>query len=547
MKNQLILGDNLEVLKTLPSESVDLIYIDPPFFSNRTYEVIWGDAGEIASFNDRWAGGINHYIGWLYERVEELYRVLKPTGSFYLHCDWHANAYIRVNILDKIFGDKNFVNEIVWKRSSLRSSISRSLRKNHDTIFFYVKTNEYVYNQLFKTMSKEYKDRYKHHDEKGFYQLVPILVSGRRNGDTGKIWNGIDPNLRGENGMHWITTPEKLEEYRRENLLYIPFNGKTPTLKFYLQQSRGIPIDEIWDDINIAKGKERIGYPTQKPEALLERIIKASSNEGDIVLDAFCGGGTTCAVARRLGRKFIGIDQSVRAIAVSKARLENQTDLLTNDIYEVKTQKYNYDTLKTMDALHFETFIIEQFGGVPNLKQRGDSGRDGFKRIDGVQVPIQVKQQESVGRPVLQAFVGSLMQSKSTHGFFIAFDFAKTAYEYVAEIKQNVGLEVELVKVEDIIEIAKSAKIQLDWNYKTIDDKQHVFLEATGEGIELWQWDWDYDAEKGFASEVLKDTEGKQELILKGGKHKIAVRGIDADGIESMAFLTLYSNGSVHE
>lgn len=114
MKNQLILGDNLEVLKEIPSESIDLIYVDPPFFSNRHYEVIWGDEGEVASFNDRWSGGINHYIGWLYERVEELYRVLKPTGSFYLHCDWHANAYIRVNILDKIFGDKNFVNEIVW-------------------------------------------------------------------------------------------------------------------------------------------------------------------------------------------------------------------------------------------------------------------------------------------------------------------------------------------------------------------------------------------------------------------------------------------------
>jgi DNA modification methylase len=143
--NKLILGDNLEILKTIPDECIDLIYLDPPFFSNRNYEVIWGDAGEIRSFQDRWAGGIDHYIAWLYERVEQMHRVLKLTGSIYLHCDWHANAYIRVLILDKLFGAKNFLNEIVWRYSSGGAS-KKFYARNHDIIYFYVKDKKYTFN-----------------------------------------------------------------------------------------------------------------------------------------------------------------------------------------------------------------------------------------------------------------------------------------------------------------------------------------------------------------------------------------------------------------
>jgi DNA modification methylase len=132
--NQLILGDCLEVLKTLASDSVDLIYLDPPFFSNRNYEVIWGDKGEVRSFEDRWSGGVDHYIAWLKERVVEMHRVLKPTGSIFLHCDWHANAYIRVFILDKIFGEENLRNEIIWKRANAKGLSFTHYAQNHDTL-----------------------------------------------------------------------------------------------------------------------------------------------------------------------------------------------------------------------------------------------------------------------------------------------------------------------------------------------------------------------------------------------------------------------------
>lgn len=309
-------------------------------------------------------------------------------------------------------------------------------------------------------------------------------------------------------------------------------------------------IPDVWEIPSLglaSNSKERIGYPTQKPEALLERIIKASSNPGDIVLDAFCGGGTTPAVARRLGRKFIGIDQSVRAIAVSNARLEKLTDLLIDDIYEVKTKAYSYDKLRNMDPFKFESLMIELFGGIPNTKKHGDGGKDGFIKVDGTSLPIQVKQMNNVGRPLIQNFIGYLMQHKQNKGFFIAFDFAKTAYECVAEVKQNVGIEIDLVKVESFIPLVKSTKIKLDWNYETVHDKQCVTLLASGNDIILWQWDFNFDEEKGFSAEVFKDENGVQDIILSPGKHVIAVRGIDSKGIESIETITLYLNGSAHE
>ena len=488
MKNQLILGDNLEVLKDIPSESIDLCYIDPPFFSNRHYAIIWGDKGEIASFNDCWAGGINHYIEWLYKRVEQIYRVLKPTGSFYLHCDWHANAYIRVHILDKIFGDKNFVNEIVWCYSS--GGVSKKyFAKKHDSIFFYKKTENYLFNLQYREYSEGTKQR----------------------------------------GL--TASKKKLNQN-------------------YELHSRGAVMNDWWSDIIPLLSptcKERIGYPTQKPEALLERIIKASSNPGDIVLDAFCGGGTTPAVARRLGRKFIGIDQSVRAIAVSNARLEKQTDLLINDVYEVRTKAYDYNKLRNMNPFKFESLMVELYGGIPNVKKHGDGGKDGVKKIDGETFPIQVKQMNNVGQPLIQNFIGHLMQNKQKRGFFIAFDFTKTAYECVAKVKQSSGIEIELVKVESFIPLVKKTPIKLDWNYETKDKRQLVTLTASGDDISLWQWDFDYNESKGFVAGVLQDKTGTQQITLTSGKHVIAVRGTDSNGIESIETITLYSNGSVHE
>ena len=175
--NRLILGDNLEIMRTLEKESVDLIYLDPPFFSNRNYEVIRGDKGEIRSFKDRWAGGIDHYIMWLQERVELMYRLLKKTSSIFLHCDWHANAYIRVHILDRIFGEKNLKGEIIWQRANAHNDAKKKTAVLTDTIWYYSKAKNCKFNPVYVPLSDEYtSDAYRYEDENGKYRLVVSTV-----------------------------------------------------------------------------------------------------------------------------------------------------------------------------------------------------------------------------------------------------------------------------------------------------------------------------------------------------------------------------------
>ncbi|MDR3187981.1 MAG: site-specific DNA-methyltransferase, partial [Prevotellaceae bacterium] len=302
----------------MESETVDLIYLDPPFFSNRSYEVIWGDEGEVRSFQDRWAGGIDHYIAWLKERVVEMYRVLKPTGNIFLHCDWHADAYIRVEILDKIFGKNNFRNHIIWKRTNTPKGSqfeSKQFGVATDSIFFYSKTNRYFFDDKvvrIKISEELVAEKYPKKDEKGRYYEYPILRS---------VSKGSRPNLVYEYGGYtppaygWVVNKEKLKEIDSRGDLGWRANGQ-PFRKFRPCEDPGLIINNCWDDILRiqSNSKESIGYPTQKPIALLERIIKCASNEGDLVLDPFMGGGTTIAVADRLNRKWIGIDQSVQAV-----------------------------------------------------------------------------------------------------------------------------------------------------------------------------------------------------------------------------------------
>ncbi|MDR0705040.1 MAG: site-specific DNA-methyltransferase [Planctomycetaceae bacterium] len=555
--NKLILGDNLDILRQIEDNSVDLIYLDPPFFSNRNYEIIWGDEGEIRSFKDRWAGGIEHYIAWLKERVHEMYRVLKPTGTLFLHCDWHANAYIRVEILDKIFGLNNFINEFIWKRSSNRSSISKAARKNYDTIFFYAKSKKYTYNQLFMELSAASKELYKNKDKHGFYQTVPLLVSGKRQGETGKIWKNIDPNKQGQEGMHWVTTPAKLNEYEKQGLIYFPKNGKTPRLKYYLEQSPGVPLCEVWDDIQLVQGKERIGYPTQKPEALLKRIIEMASNEGDLVLDPFVGGGTTIAVTDQLKRSWIGIDQSVQAVKVSELRLQKQQDLFSVP-FTVQLYKYDYDTLRYKNAFEFESWIVQQFGGTCNIQQRSDGGLDG-KMPDNT--PIQVKRSDNIGRNVIDNFKSAaerndkkLFEKKRKEskpvGYIIAFSFGKGAVEEAARLKIKENIIIKLVTVDEIVPIAKKPTITIDVSEKSRGENGLWDLELTASGqsdagIEFYSWDCSYDLKKGFKPSLIMDKEGRHRYQFKAGLHHIAVKVVDNDGLENIEVIKLQVNGKI--
>src|SRR5215469_8842464 len=212
--NRLILGDNLEILKSMENDSVDLIYLDPPFFSNRNYEVIWGDTGEIRSFQDRWSGGISHYIDWLKERVIEMHRVLKPTGSFFLHCDWHADAYIRVHILDRIFGERNFVNNIVWKRTTTHNDSKQGAKhfgRITDTVFFYAKSiKQLTYFPQFERYTSDYiASTHRRTDPDGRRFKASDLSAAKPGGDTLYQWKGQYP----PQGRYWAYSKENMEQF----------------------------------------------------------------------------------------------------------------------------------------------------------------------------------------------------------------------------------------------------------------------------------------------------------------------------------------------
>jgi len=310
-------ADSLETLSQLPAECVDLIYLDPPFFSNRNYQVVWGEEAEMRSFDDRWEGGMNYYVEWMQRRVREMHRILKPTGSLYFHCDWHAAHYLKV-MLDGLFGLRQFRNEIIWKRTTAHSSAKR-FSPVHDTILYYSRGSECVWNAPRAAYDDAYLDKYyKFDDGDGrLYWRADLTGAGTRNGPTGQPWRGIDPTAI---GRHWMVPPDELDKLDAERRIYWPLRGKMPQHKRYRENLKGKAVPDMWIDVDRINpvGSERVGYPTQKPEALLERIIATSSDPGDIVLDPFCGCGTTIAVAERLHRQWIGIDISPTAATVMK-------------------------------------------------------------------------------------------------------------------------------------------------------------------------------------------------------------------------------------
>jgi len=389
--------DNLHRLALLPSDSVDLIYLDPPFFSNRHYEVIWGDEAEVRSFEDRWEGGVYHYVDWMRDRVMEMWRVLKPTGSLYLHCDWHASHYLKV-MLDEVLGSEHFQNEIVWYYQVGGKSKKRFGRK-HDVIFFYTK---------------------------------------------GKNWtfNGSEVGMPRKTGTKSFGGKLGVDEQGRPYQDKIAASGKV--YRYYLDEGK-IP-EDVWEIQSIqSQDKQRLGYPTQKPEGLMEIIIKASSNPGDIVLDPFAGCGTTLVVAHRFKRHWVGIDISPTACNLMKRRLVKVGAL------EVKLigMPASIDDLKSLKPFEFQNWIVDRVNGIQSNRKSGDMGIDGWTFM--LHDPIQIKQSESIGRNVIDNFESAMQRAKKQRGFIIAFSFGRGAHEEVARVKRQ-GLEIHLVTVDDLLQ-----------------------------------------------------------------------------------------------
>ncbi len=361
--NQLFYGDNLDILRAhIPDESVDLIYLDPPFNSNRDYNVLFREKSGTASpaqmnaFTDTWtwdlaaeramqdlamnapanvvrlmealrtAIGENElmaYLAMMAPRLVELHRVLRPTGSLYLHCDPTASHYLKV-VLDAVFGKENFRNEIIWKRASAHSDARQGAKhfgRVTDTIFFYSREMHSTWNQQYRPYDEKYVERdYRRIDQDGRRYRIDNIQGpgGAAKGNPYYEVMGVS--------RHWRYSKERMAQLIQEGRIVQTRPGAVPQLIRYLDEMPGMPVQNLWDDLPSINNRqhEYLGYPTQKPLALLERIINASSNPGDVVLDPFCGCGTAIAAAEKLGRRWIGIDITYLAVTVMKQRLRDQ-------------------------------------------------------------------------------------------------------------------------------------------------------------------------------------------------------------------------------
>lgn len=469
-------GDNLDQLPRIPAESIDLIYIDPPFNSNRNYEVFWGETKERRSFEDRHES-TKAYIDYMRPRVAELARVLKKTGSFYYHCDWHASHYVKV-MLDQIFGENNFNTEIIWRRTNAKSQSFNTFPNNHDTIFFYTGSDKHVFNRLFTPHTPEYVEKFYKSVEPGTgrrFMADNITAPEVRHGESGKVWRGIDISAK---GSHWKFTVTKLDEFDKQGRILWPKKpGGMPRFKRYLDEMKGVSIDSIWSDIPpiAAHAAERLGYPTQKPLALLERIINASSNPGDLVLDAFCGCGTALVAAQNLGRKWIGIDVSPTACRVMADRLRKDCKLTEGEDFIVRDLPRKESVLRAMPPFEFENWAVIALGGIPNKAQVGDMGIDGKiypvsatpaggkkkGELDFMDVwyPIQVKQKDKAGRPDIDSFEAVMHRENRTKGFFVAFAFSSDAMTEINSFFKKSGKVIIPLTVREILDEELAMKL----------------------------------------------------------------------------------------
>ncbi|MCO5051740.1 MAG: restriction endonuclease [Verrucomicrobiae bacterium] len=441
-------GDNLEQLQKLPDACVDLIYIDPPFNSNRNYEVFWGETKEKRAFEDRHAN-TQAYIDYMRPRCVELARVLKKTGSFYYHCDWHASHYVKV-MLDQIFGENNFVNEIVWKRTSAHGNVGKRYAITEDRILFYANSKVWTWNPPYLAYSEEYIASHYGQKEEGTGRQFTTrdLTASMQRASQSQIydWKGFRPPPT----RCWAYTKENMEKLEAEGKLVYSERGM-PRLKLYLDQMAGTPCDTVWVDIPPlnSQAEERLGYPTQKPLALLDRIIKASSNENDIVLDAFCGCGTALVAAQNLKRQWIGVDISPTACRVMAKRLRDVCGFPEDEQlwkigrgFVVRDLPWTEEKLRAIPPFEFENWAVIALGGIPNKTKVGDYGIDGrifpvgaepaaFKegelQLTERWYPIQVKQKDKVGRPDIDAFETAMRRAKRDKGFFVAFDYTDDA------------------------------------------------------------------------------------------------------------------------
>jgi site-specific DNA-methyltransferase (adenine-specific) len=466
----LYFGDNLNILREhIKDESVDLIYLDPPFNSKRAYNLLFktpkghvSDA-QITAFEDTWHWGdqaerefaellhqsntnvaetmqaLRHFLGendvmayltMMANRLVELHRVLKSTGSLYLHCDPTTSHYLKI-VLDTVFGPQSFRNEIIWKRRTGSSSAVHQSNKFGvctDSIFFYAKTDKAGLHPQYNFEAdgyQEYVDKFfKYVDENGRHYRLADLSNPAPRPNLMYEYKGYKPPKNG-----WAISREKMEQWDKEGRLYFPKdkNGRIQRKRF-LDELKGKPVQSLWDDIEPigAQAAERLGYPTQKPLALLERIINASSNPGDLVLDPFCGCGTAVHAAQKLGRDWIGIDITHLAISLIEKRLKSAFPSITFEVFGTPKDFDGAKELAERSKYEFQWWACALVNAQPykGKKKGADTGIDGIiyfqdDKGEAKKIIVSVKSGENVTRTMIADLKNTVEREKAQMGLFV--------------------------------------------------------------------------------------------------------------------------------
>lgn len=475
MMNKLYFGDCLEILKKLhqehPQGFIDLIYIDPPFNSKRNYNILFEEAdlkdtkAQKEAFADTWSNisykdtleqikdldlDLNHFLDSLDRtriskssvaylttmaiRIHYMHKALKDTGSFYLHCDPNMSHYLKI-VCDLVFNSRNFRNEIIWKRAStVKGNFGQGAKffgPSTDSILFYTKSEDYRFHQPFTEYSDEYLRKFYKHVEPETgrrYQLISMIgPGGAAKGNPSYEVMGVT--------RYWRYSKEKMADFIARGLVIQQKQGSVPRKKQYLDEGKGVAVQSLWDDVEAlsASARESLGYPTQKPEALLERIIEVSTNKGDVVADFFCGCGTAVAVAQRLKRKWIGVDISHLAIGLIEKRLVGAYGKQIKKTYEIHGLPKDIASARQLaqsteqGRFKFQDWIIEtMLGGVHNPKKTADGGWDGHLTFDVPNhkkevVLIEVKS-GGVNVKNLREFIHVVEKQKASMGVFVCFE-----------------------------------------------------------------------------------------------------------------------------
>jgi len=611
--NRLLYGDNLlamEALLTgdeksgLPSMRgmIDLIYIDPPFDSKADYRTkIDLSNGQINqkptvieqfAYADTWKDGTVSYLKMMYPRLELMKQLLSPTGSIYVQIDWHVGHYVKL-ILDEVFDKENFRNEIVWKRSAIATNVNKQFRNSHDTILFYSKSQNNKFNIQYGEYSESSKDHYNKKDDKGIYRTVPLMASGRTAGISGQPWKGVEVSNRGKNGMHWLKNPDELERLDKEKLIYWNKKG-TPELKYYSEEAKGVYVPDLWDDIVIINSMaiESLDYPTQKPEELLKRIILASTNENDIVMDCFSGSGTTGAVAEKLNRRWIMSDLGKPSCMIMRKRLIDQDakPFLYQSIGDYQKEQFEKSEFKSIsDLAHV---VMNLYGAMPFPMQQGTPLNLGYIKQSNTLIFVDspnkltglwtLKRAQMLRNTYMGGWkkvivlgwnfstdIGQAINSLNDDKLEVLvippdlLDRLKTKSSYDKLIKTGQirfsslqylsikPIEIEEGKESDNITIKLDNYILLSPDALPLDDKDKENLQKTIADdplalIEYWSIDPDYDGEvfrskwQDYRGNVGADGDPfrvVREVTLtvpkKSGKRKICVKAVDVFGYES--------------